>query len=214
MRLSLGNFRGTRSTAIIIGSAPGPPTTLFVFLAARRQPRRHRGRGGGSPPTALSALLSFSLSKEPRKSLSSPCPSSPPTRHPPRAIVQPCRPSCPSRSPRRFKLLMSIFRLVTLSELVHRRSCVLPIKVFNESAGKMVPRQETTIAFAVVVCSTAIHTQIRTHACRVHFSRLSRPHTNKRQGRSAARNSREKLYTRGERLIAGCVAHAKQSRHK
>jgi len=29
---------------------------------------------------------------------------------------------------------MSIFRLVTLSELVHRRSCVLPIKVFNESA--------------------------------------------------------------------------------
>lgn len=46
---------------------------------------------------------------------------------------------CPSRSPRRFKLLMSIFRLVTLSELVHRRRCVLPIKVFNESERKMGP---------------------------------------------------------------------------
>lgn len=46
---------------------------------------------------------------------------------------------CPSRSPRRFKLLMSIFRLVTLSELVHRRRCVLPIKVFNESERKMAP---------------------------------------------------------------------------
>ena len=45
----------------------------------------------------------------------------------------------PSRSPRRFKLLMSIFRLVRLSELVHRRRCVLPIKVFNESGRKMAP---------------------------------------------------------------------------
>lgn len=45
----------------------------------------------------------------------------------------------PSRNPRRFKLLMSIFRLVRLSELVHRRRCVLPIKVFNESGRKMAP---------------------------------------------------------------------------
>lgn len=91
------------------------------------------------------------LPKEPRESLFS---SSFFSDYPIDYAILPSRlvqPRCPSRSPRRFKLLMSIFRLVTLSELVHRRSCVLPIKVFNESGRKTVsPLHDDSIAIVIL----------------------------------------------------------------
>lgn len=114
---------------------------LFIlFLVAWRQSFRHRGRGG-SPPTAPSVRFERAA----RKSLL-------PLVLPTISSTTPFHPvlhSCPFRSPRRFKLLMSIFRLVTLSELVHRRSCVLPIKVFNESRRKMA---STTIVLSRSCC--------------------------------------------------------------
>ena len=82
-------------------------------------------------------LLLLSLSYSPSMDLTT----SMTTHPPPLRKSHHCLPLCatpllftstPFRRPsscRRFKLLMSIFRLVTLSELVHRRSCVLQIKV-------------------------------------------------------------------------------------